>query len=294
MLHVNLLSAYPAQAESRLVEAAQGLDGNVVAACVPGTSGILREFAFRACALNPGLRISIKENSSLDIWEGLEAGKVTLAIVDSIESSKGRKIILHPFAVNGLLVAVNPRNPLSGISSEQFAKVMDGRISEWPQLGGKSGRINFILPDGMPGAPSSAEGESEDNPFGIRSHPSACTCQECQKAKKGNGFGNVPFERLRNIETTQEMTLGTVSSDLNALTVVDMSHIEDGTVKFLEIDGSAPSVVNIVAAKYPLGKQLYLAVPEDAGELPGSIAKIISGDSFSPKLLSYGCLPLKR
>ena len=282
------------QDEVDWIDAAKNLNGNVNALCVPETAAILRYFAQNACAANPGLKISIREAADAEFWNGVDSRSCSIAIADSKTPLKIRKATFMPFAIKGLIVAVNSSNKVSNISSDQFLEVVHGQINNWSALGGTSDEIKLLLPDGMisPGRPASSE--SEENPFGIVAHPSTCQCEECQKQSKRVSFGSVPSYWIKGIESvTQQMVLENVSKDPAAITVVDISHLHAANVKFLNIDGSAPSTVSIQASKYALGRQLYLIVPENEGELPGAIAKIIGSSSFSKQLHSFGCLPIE-
>ena len=50
-------------------------------------------------------------------------------------------------AHDGVVVVVNPLNPITRITMSQLRDVMTGRIVDWSQLGGRSGAILAVLPN---------------------------------------------------------------------------------------------------------------------------------------------------
>ncbi|MFY8274878.1 substrate-binding domain-containing protein [Pseudoalteromonas sp. SSDWG2] len=57
----------------------------------------------------------------------------------------------HIIGLDGLAVIVNQNNPISHLTTAQLADVFSGKISNWQELGGKSGAINLYARDAKSG-----------------------------------------------------------------------------------------------------------------------------------------------
>ncbi|HOW43491.1 MAG TPA: phosphate ABC transporter substrate-binding protein [Candidatus Omnitrophota bacterium] len=47
-------------------------------------------------------------------------------------------------ALDGLVVVVNPNNPVSSLTTDQLAAIFTGKITNWKELGGKDGKIVLL------------------------------------------------------------------------------------------------------------------------------------------------------
>ena len=57
----------------------------------------------------------------------------------------------HILAIDGLAIIINPSNPINELSVQQVAAIFAGEISDWSQVGGRSGQINLYARDDKSG-----------------------------------------------------------------------------------------------------------------------------------------------
>ena len=95
----------------------------------------------------PGTKVELAANGTDSALKALEEGKIDLAAIGRgltpAEKAKG----LEQLRVRRekIAIVVSPDNPFKGtLTSKQFAGIFRGEITDWSQVGGRSGKIRFI------------------------------------------------------------------------------------------------------------------------------------------------------
>lgn len=90
-----------------------------------------------------------------DILAAYVARNAAAAVNSSIVSSGPCDVqfsaVPHPgsgtqIARDGVVLVVNPQNPITRITEDQFRRIVSGDITDWSQLGGPRGTIFIVLP----------------------------------------------------------------------------------------------------------------------------------------------------
>lgn len=138
-------------------------------------------------------------------------------------------------AWDALVVIVHPNNPVDDISLDNLRKVYNGEITKWSQLGGDDRPIGLIARDGK----SSGVGYMfRQMVFGDPDYTIKARALKVKSTK--------PLEKkVEKVKT--------------ALAVDGISSAKKRQIKFLTLDGVAPSKDNIASGKYKLYRPLYLA-----------------------------------
>lgn len=143
----------------------------------------------------------------------------------------------HVFASDGLVVVVNPRNPVDGLSSTQLRGIFSGRVADWREVGGRVGDILIV----------SREDGSDDRST---------------------------FETL--VMDGQPVTLGAVvmpsSADVaeyvashpNAIGYASLYSALAQEVRAIAVDGMRPAYESILDGSYPLWRHLAFLAREPA------------------------------
>ncbi len=141
-------------------------------------------------------------------------------------------------AWDALVVIVHPSNPVTDISLAELKKIYEGEIINWQELGGADRRIGVVA-----------------------------------RAGKSSGVGHM-FRRLVFADPDYEFKARTlkvkstkpleqkVEKVKTAIAVDGISSAKKRKVKFLSLDGVAPSKENISSGAYALYRPLYLAYNE--------------------------------
>lgn len=139
-------------------------------------------------------------------------------------------------AWDAIVAIVHPDNPVENITMAQLKDIYDGKITRWSELGGPDKPIALITRAGK----YSGVGHMfrllafNDQEYGF-------------KARSLEVKSSGPLEKK-------------VEKVKGAMGVDGISSAKKRDVKFLSLDGVAPTKENIAAGTYPLFRPLYLAV----------------------------------
>lgn len=144
--------------------------------------------------------------------------------------------VLTQVAWDALVVIAHPENPVNDISMENLKKVYDGTITNWNELGGPDKRIVLVTRDG------------KYSGVGHMFRMLAYNDKEHEfQARSLKVKSTGPLEKK-------------VEKTVTALGMDGISSAKKRELKFLSIDGIAPTKDNIANGSYPLFRPLYLAV----------------------------------
>jgi phosphate transport system substrate-binding protein len=139
-------------------------------------------------------------------------------------------------AWDALVVIVHPDNEVDNISVEQLKQIYGGKISNWSEVGGADRPIGVIARDGK------TSGVGYMFRQLVFSDP-AYTIKARALRVKSSG----PLEKkVEKVKT--------------AIAIDGVSSAKKRKVKFLSLDGVAPTKENIAAGRYSLFRPLYLAI----------------------------------
>ena len=139
-------------------------------------------------------------------------------------------------AWDALVVIVNPDNDVDDVALDQLKQVYNGEIAKWSELGGADRPIGVIARDGK------TSGVGHMFRQLVFSDPEYTIKARALRVKSTG-----PLEKkVEKVKT--------------AIAIDGISSAKKRKVKFLSLDGVAPTKENIAAGKYPLFRPLYLAI----------------------------------
>lgn len=255
--------------------------------CVPRTNAIVKDFA-RSLSSEMAARVLVETATAEQIEAALSTGKASMAISDrmALASTPGAKALRNmPFAVKGVLFAVNKENPATRLSSAQIEKIMDGAISDWSQLGGPRKEFRLYLTAAIQ-APKPAQ-----EPEPTHAHKPGCSGEECKK-DAGKDKQLQPRKGRQVEAANSEAAISLLLNDPGGLAALDLSALASDEVKLLAVDDALPSLESAVSGKYPFSKTLYLVLPEGADEVSSKALAQMECGGFDKRLLADSCIPL--
>jgi phosphate transport system substrate-binding protein len=95
----------------------------------------------------PDASVDLAANGTLPSLESLLNGEVNLAAIGRAltDDEKAQGLIEVPVSREKIAIIVGPNNPFDGdITFEQFARIFQGDITDWSELGGEPGPIRFV------------------------------------------------------------------------------------------------------------------------------------------------------
>ncbi len=149
----------------------------------------------------------------------------------------------------GTGILVNAANPLVALDRQQVAAIYSGQVSDWSDIGGTPGKIVVLFRE--PGALRS----SFDNYFFPRGAPA------------------YPTTAIQ-LTTGDEVLRATASRvETIGMATIEAKAMADKRVRFVAIDGVAPTKENLLSGTYKVSRPLYLIYPNDPKKMsPAALA----------------------
>ncbi len=138
-------------------------------------------------------------------------------------------------AYDGIVMIVNPNNPISDLTTETIAKIYTGEITNWQDIGGDDAEIVLIGREAGSGTRDGFETITG-------------TADKCKYRQELTSTGDV---------------ITTVASNPNAIGYTSLASVKD-TVTILSIDGIAPNAETIKNGSYTMQRPFLLVTKNDA------------------------------
>ncbi|MCL6613129.1 MAG: phosphate ABC transporter substrate-binding protein [Firmicutes bacterium] len=223
--------------------------GTITIAGSTSMEPLSRELGTAFERLHPNVKVIVYGGGSGAGIKAAMMGEVDIGA--SSRELKEEEKILHaiPIARDGIVVIVNRRNRVNGLTIEQLRAVYAGRIADWRELGGPRRRI--VLVNREPG--SGTRGAFEE----IVMH--------------GESMSDEGLEQT----STASVKL-TVAANPGAVGYISFGAL-DKTVKALAIDGVSPSELTIMNGSYKLQRPfLYLTKNPPTGLVKAYLDFVLS------------------
>ncbi|ABX42039.1 phosphate ABC transporter substrate-binding protein [Lachnoclostridium phytofermentans] len=214
-------------------------------------------------ALNPGAEIDIQGGGSSAGITAAQTHSADIGMSSRALKEEEKNLWNVEIAKDGLVLIVNPKNPIQDLTSEQIRDIYAATITDWSQLGGVKAKINIIAREEGSGTRSAFTellmGEKEITPKAI--------------VQDSNGA-------VRQL----------VADDPNAIGFISLGLVND-KVKALHLDGIEATRENIINGSYSLSRPfLFVTNGEPTGLTKSFIDFTLSSEG--QKLLSNeGLIP---
>jgi phosphate transport system substrate-binding protein len=255
------------------------LDGQGQNISVNGSTSVqplAEELAKAFNTKNSKVRIDIQGGGS-----GVGIKSANDAVVDIGMSSRNLKeeeknLREFKIAIDGIAVIINPTNGITNLTMEQIQKIYTGEITDWSQIGGKSGKITIV---------------TREEGSGTRGAFVELTGIEIKE-------NNKKVDKTVTSAITQASTgavVTTVASDPNAIGYASYGIVkENAAIKLISVEGAETSAENIYAGSYKISRPyLMLTKEEPTGAVKEFIDFILSADGQAV-VESHGYLKVNR
>lgn len=143
---------------------------------------------------------------------------------------RGRDPVAHIIAMDGIAVVANRSNIVSRLTGRQVRDIYAGRLTDWSQVGGGSGKIIVVSRD-------TSSGTFE-------------------------AFGELIMNKEKVIpgalmQSSNQGVAQIVAQTPGAIGYVGLGFMS-GSIKPLEIDGVLPSAKTVLSGKYPVSRPLFM------------------------------------
>jgi phosphate transport system substrate-binding protein len=229
---------------------------------------VMKEAAEKIMTKNPKIRITIAAGGSgvgvQKVGEGLvQIGNTGRALTDKEIEKYGLKSF--PFAIDGVAVAVNPKNPVTKLSGDQVKDMFAGKITNWKDVGGADAAIHLFTRD---------EASGTREVFWERA------------------IGKGPIATNATVVASNGAMKVALSQDPHALGYLSIGHV-DTTVKPLEFDNVAATQENATSGSYKVTRKLYMNTKGDPSPLAKAFIDYLLGPDGAPIVKKNGFIPLR-
>lgn len=230
---VLLTALFSVPASAQNLDKFKGVQGSLNIAGGTAHIPVMTGAARKIMEVNPDIKITVTGGGSgvgvQQVGEGLvEIGNTGRPLKEGEVEKYG--LVSFPFAIDGVAVAVNPKNSVKELTREQLKGIFSGRIKNWKEIGGRDEAINiYVREDGS----------------GTR---------EVFEAEALKGGESSPAANVINSNGAMKTALG---RDARGIGYVGIGHLDD-TIKGLVIDGMTPSQANAASGAYDITRLLFM------------------------------------
>lgn len=146
---------------------------------------------------------------------------------------------------DGIVIAVNSKNSVSDLTTEQVKGIFSGNITNWKEVGGSDAEINVITRE---------DGSGTRKAF-----------EEIIMGK------NTTILKTAIVQSSTEAVKQSVKQDPNAVGFISLANLDD-SVKALKIGGIAPSESTVADGTYKVQRPFLFLVK---GEAKGQVKEFI-------------------
>jgi phosphate transport system substrate-binding protein len=188
------------------------------------------------------------------------------------DEMKGEKIIQKAIALDGLSIITNTNNPISKLTTEQIAKIYEGQITNWKELGGKNIKIIVYSRNISSGTYSF-----------FKKH-----------VLNGESYSREDIKLADNYQVINEVmenpgAIGYVGFAYNLKKVKPIEVSIDKGKQYV-----FPDIQNILSNNYPLARPLYFIYHEaDSTKINKYLDYLLSAEGQN-LILQSGFIPLKH
>lgn len=215
--------------------------------------------------------IEIQAQGSSHAFSNLLAGSADIGMssrkVKSTETDKfnaaGKKLVEHVAAWDMIAVIVNANNPVRKLSLKQIEGIFTGDITDWSQVGGKSGKISTYTRNTSSGTYKSFQ------KLGMNKRDYATQCQKME--------GN------QQIATE-------VSKNPLGIGYVGLAYSKGDGYRSVKVDKVSAKASKV--SSYPLARKLYYyTIGQPTGEASKFLKWATSSDKASEVIGKVGFIP---
>jgi phosphate transport system substrate-binding protein len=249
-----------AETTAAATTAAAALSGKISLAGSTSVQPLAEDLAKAFSAKYPDVKIDIQGGgSSVGVSSATDGtadiGNVSRSLTDD------EKKVLKPYviALDGIAVAVSPKNPVKNLTADQVTQIFNGTIKNWKEVGGEDKAIIVCIRESSSGTRDAFQGF-----FKLQS-----------KDASGKLIETVTEKAVQTNDNGSMMT--NIAGKDAAIGYCSLGSAND-TIKLLTVDGVAPSEATVLDGSYKYQRPFVMATKGDAAGLAKSFIDWIMSD----------------
>jgi hypothetical protein len=282
-------------AEEKAIKNLQEAEGTLRILCSPGLQELPSGIARLVGTENPALVVRIENAPVEQIEKEMDGGKADLALVDETICAPLVGLSVKPFAMKGIVLAVNDGVKLDSINARQAKLILAGSLNDWCALSMPDGPLRVYLgPERLPKEFEPVGTNSKDLSRASKTKVRKKDAEEEEDPDHPKKHNANPYLRKFLPVESEAKAMSLVAQDPCGVAPVKMTSKAPKGVKFLKIDGVAPEDEACAAGRYPLAKRVSLGLPAKASPQAKDFATLLLSVELEPKLRELGLIPLAR
>ena len=194
---------------------------------------VMKEAAKRIMVANRDIKITIAGGGSgvgiKQVGEGLiDIGNSGRKATD--DEVKRYSLKMHKFAIDGIAVVVNPKNPVLKMKKSELIDIFSGRISNWKALGFKDRGINVYTRDASSGT---------------------------RKVFWKKALNKGEITKSANFVKSHGAMKSAINVDPYGIGYISIGYLEDAVAP-VSLDDASPTLENVLKDDYKIARGLYM------------------------------------
>ena len=228
------------------------LAGDYVASGANGANAAMTALTKRFSELHPGVNFKLNDLDTETSNVNVSTGDVDFGYIGRELRSTEAKVTLTPIGFTGSGYAVHPSNPVTNLTKDQISKIYTSAIKDWSEVGSTAGPVKAFVRE----AASSTRTTIEAYIFGATAPKYPADVQEI-------------FESTDTLKA-----IGAFKGSIGMATL-NAKNLKDPTIKFISVDGVAPTLANLGTGAWKMSKATYMTTNVDTAKVKPAIKALL-------------------
>ncbi|HBF43526.1 MAG TPA: phosphate-binding protein [Desulfobacteraceae bacterium] len=249
------------------LERFEGMKGTLRIAGGTAHIPVMKEAAKRIMAVNRDIKITIAGGGSgvgiKQVGEGLvDIGNSGRKATDDEVKRYGLK--MYKFAIDGIAVVVNLKNPVVKMKKSQIIDIFSGKLNNWKMLGFKDRGINVYTRDASSGT---------------------------RKVFWKKALNKGKITKSANFVKSHGAMKSAINIDPYGIGYISVGYLDD-TVAPVSLDGASPTLENVLKGDYKIARGLYMNTKGRASRLVGLFIDYVMSKEGQKIVEDKGFIPI--
>ena len=241
---------------------------------------------------------SLQKRSPQQIADLLKRGILHIALCEGSPAVIPEQYEVQRFAVWGMILAVNPENPLVNVSLSMAKELLYKSNGNWKYFGGPPMRIRLYVKNGLLTEASPPKRVLEQ-PAQEKSVSSPQTIEEYRiyreqflpsGKKKPVKTERTEHRVLKLLTPSDEKTFSLLFTDRWGIGVFNLTRFDENRLGLLRVEQMAPTLDNFRSGVYPLMTSFYLITKRTLSPREQKLRAVLESKAFAKKLFAGGFL----
>lgn len=179
---------------------------------------------------------------------------------------KNGDLKLYRFAIDGIGIIINPKNPISNMTTKELQDIFSGKTTNYKSFGLKSAPINLYTRD-----------------------ESSAT----RKVFWKKALVKSDIAKSAMVLSSNAAMKTAIKNDVNGIGIISLGMVDE-SVKLLSVNGISPSLENVKNGSYKVARGLYLLSSGEPKKLAKTFVNYMRSDEGAKIVVKHGFLAVNE